>query len=93
MSGGRPQNEDRQTAIALGFRTYTGTVHKRCGTTERYVAGGGCVHCARAIALEQREARKFLQAQAAPIDSRETPPVEIDDDAEARRQAAIDDLM
>jgi len=62
---GRPVNEDRQTAIDLGFKTYTGTPHSKCGTTERYVSGGGCVHCARTIATEQREARKLLKAQAA----------------------------
>lgn len=61
---GRPINEDRQIAISLGFRTYTGTPHPKCGMTERYVSGGGCVHCARLIASEQREARKFLIANA-----------------------------
>lgn len=66
---GRPINPDRQNAIALGFTTYTGSPH-RCGTTQRYVSGGGCVHCARLIATEQREARKFLKAQAAEIDGR-----------------------
>lgn len=61
---GRPVNEDRQTAIDLGFKTYTGTPHSKCGTTERYVSGGGCVQCARAIATEQREARKYLRQHA-----------------------------
>lgn len=58
---GRPINEDRQNAIALGLKTYTGMRHSRCGTTERYVAGGGCVHCGRLIATEQREARIYLK--------------------------------
>jgi hypothetical protein len=57
---GRPINQDRVDAIEFGFHTYVGTVHRRCGTTERYVKGGGCVHCARVIAEEQREARKAL---------------------------------
>lgn len=61
---GRQINEDRQNALALGLRTYTGAQHSKCGTTERYVSGGGCVRCARALATEQREARKFLKAHA-----------------------------
>jgi hypothetical protein len=64
MSGGRPTNLDRQNAIALGFKTYTGSPHAACGTTERYI-GGGCAHCARTLATERREAWKFLKAQAA----------------------------
>ncbi len=67
MSGGRPTNLDRQNAIALGFKTYTGSPHAACGTTERYI-GGGCAHCARTLATEQREARKFLKAQAVAAD-------------------------
>lgn len=62
---GRPINADRQNAISLGFKTYMGAPHPKCGMTERYVSGGGCVHCARTIASEQREARKFLIANAA----------------------------
>lgn len=62
---GRPSNPDRQNAITLGFRTYTGALHTRCGTTERYVSSGGCVHCARVLTTEQREARVLLKAQAA----------------------------
>jgi hypothetical protein len=62
---GRPVNPDRQSAIDLGLVTYTGSPHSKCGTTQRYVSGGGCVHCARIIATEQREARKYLKAQAA----------------------------
>jgi hypothetical protein len=57
---GRPINKDRQDAIEFGFPTYVGVMHRRCGTTERYTNGGGCVHCARVIASEQREARKLL---------------------------------
>lgn len=59
---GRPINESRQLAILMGDKTYTGAAHDRCGTTERYVKGGGCVNCARVIATEQRDARKFLAA-------------------------------
>lgn len=62
---GRPINESRQLAILMGDKTYTGAAHDRCGTTERYVKGGGCVHCARVIATEQRDARKFLAAAEA----------------------------
>jgi hypothetical protein len=98
---GRPISQERQIAIELGFRTYKGTPHNRCGTTERYAIGGGCVHCARVVATEQREARKYLKAsgafdvtpqdvEAMELDNRETTELE---DAEARRQAAIDDLM
>ena len=61
----RPLNEDRQAAITLGYRTYTGAPHSKCGTTERYTGTGGCVHCARRIATEQREALKYVKAQEA----------------------------
>lgn len=67
---GRPINEDRQNAIALGLKTYIGAKHVNCDTTERYVKGGGCVHCARIIATEQREARNYLKRQAGNIDGR-----------------------
>lgn len=61
---GRPINESRQLAILMGDKTYVGAAHDKCGTTERYVKGGGCVHCARVIATEQRDARKYLVAHA-----------------------------
>lgn len=107
--GGRPINEDRALSIFLGEKTYQGSPHKKCGTTERYI-NGGCVYCARIIATEQREARKYLQRHAAQIDGRgdqgggypssqgpldndEPMVLEESDDAEARSQQAIDDLM
>lgn len=62
---GRPINESRQLAILMGDKTYIGVAHDKCGTTERYVKGGGCVYCARVIATEQRDARKFMTAQLA----------------------------
>lgn len=89
---GRPINEDRQNAIDLGLRVYTGSKHSKCGTTQRYVSGGGCVHCARIIATEQREARKFLQRQAT-LDKPQGMVLEETDNAEARSRAAIEDLM
>src|ERR1035437_4135550 len=60
---GRPINADRQNAILFKLTTYTGRVHE-CGTTQRYTSCGACVHCARLLATEQREARKVLRAQA-----------------------------
>lgn len=104
MRNGRPRNTDRENAVDLGLLTYEGKPHFRCGTTTRYVVGAGCVHCARLIATEQREARKFLRRRSineaeemiarhdvvldsAPADGLDA------DDAEARRQAAIDELM
>lgn len=90
MITGRPINVDRHNAILLGLQTYTGLPHANCGETLRYVKGGGCVHCARAIATEQRKARLILRQM--PLDTE--PEVHVDeDDAEARRQASIDDLM
>lgn len=65
MRNGRPVNSDRQDAIEFGLKTYLGAKHVNCGTSERYVSGGGCVRCARLIATEQRAARKYLQRQAA----------------------------
>lgn len=62
---GRPINESRALALITGDKTYVGLAHGKCGTTERYVSGGGCVHCARIIATEQREARAFIKAYEA----------------------------
>jgi len=93
MSSGRPANEDRQNALALGLPTYTGLPHARCGTRERYTKGGGCIHCARVLATEQREARKFLLQHRTPLDSEPEPDVDTPEAAEARRQADIDALM
>lgn len=56
---GRPINSDKSLAIFLSEKTYRGGIHRKCGTNERYVSGGGCVHCARVIATEQREALKY----------------------------------
>jgi hypothetical protein len=61
----RPLNEDRQAALKYGLRTYTGALHSKCGTVERYAGTGGCVYCARRIATEQREALKYRKAQEA----------------------------
>jgi hypothetical protein len=58
----RPFNESRQAALLANCKTYIGAPHSKCGTTERYVKGGGCVRCGRAIATEQREALKARQA-------------------------------
>jgi hypothetical protein len=86
---GRPINESRQTAILCGDKTYIGATHARCGTYERYVSGGGCVHCARVIATEQREARKALLAGAGTIT------MTLDDYSEENVRAAFgsDDLF
>lgn len=62
---GRPINQDRIDAIDLGLKFYEGEPHKNCGRTLRYASGGGCVHCARLISNEQREARKYLKHLAA----------------------------
>jgi hypothetical protein len=62
---GRPINQDRLNAIEFKLKTYTGAQHWKCGTTERYVSGGGCVHCARELATMQREALKALKAATA----------------------------
>jgi hypothetical protein len=61
---GRPINESRVNAIIQGERTYEGAEHW-CGSTVRYVRGGGCVLCARRIQTEQRDARKALTASKA----------------------------
>lgn len=111
---GRPINIDRQNAIALELTTYTGAVHRKCGTNQRYVSGGGCIHCARLIATEQRDARKFLKQHAINeaeakvreddgivldifagdgLDTDEPDAQGGDDDADARFQESIEDLM
>jgi hypothetical protein len=89
---GRPINEDRQNAIDLGLRTYIGARHFKCDTTERYVAGGGCVHCARIVATEQRQARKYLQSHGAELDNAASDGLETES-AETRREASFDELM
>lgn len=96
---GRPINESRALALITGDKTYEGAEHSKCGTTTRYVSGGGCVHCARLIASEQREARKFLQANPdvnqsgnEELDS-PAPDELIPETAADRRRHAIDDLM
>lgn len=105
---GRPINEDRQNAIALGLKTYKGAKHVKCDTVERYVSGGGCVHCARIISTEQRQARIYLKRMEAQkvanrdddlLDSPAEDGLEIDDRKEtederrARFEESIEDLM
>lgn len=97
---GRPINQSRMIAVLNGDKTYTGTPHDRCNTTERYVSGGGCVHCARVIATEQREARRWLKQQATDQNVNHGHINDLDDadqiaieDAEARHLADIDSLM
>lgn len=95
---GRPLNEDRQLALLSGDKTYIGSPHDRCGTNVRYVKSGGCVRCARVIATEQREARKYLINQNGEVpqnsvDKSVPDEVPVEDDAAARSRAAIDDLM
>lgn len=89
---GRPINQDRQLALSLGFQTYQGSVHEKCGTTERYTKGAGCVHCARAASREGLEARRVLKLQA--LDN-STRAVAKPDEAEAikRFEQDLDDLM
>jgi hypothetical protein len=53
---GRPKNANLETAKIAGDRTYIGSVHEACGTSERYTSGGGCVHCARTKQTLMREA-------------------------------------
>lgn len=100
---GRPTNSDRQNAIDLGLQTYIGKMHVKCGTRERYVAGGGCIHCGRIIATEQREALKYLKRaareeavrdEAEPaLDSVSESGLETEEEARARYDADIDEMM
>ena len=62
---GRPVNADKSLAIFLSEKTYRGGIHRKCGTNVRYVSNGGCAHCARTIATEQREALKYQKQYAA----------------------------
>lgn len=87
MSRGRPTNENRKTAVDLGFPTYEGSPCKRCASTERYTTGGGCVKCARNKQTEQRDARRALKAMMAsqaswekPVDSEPEAVLEEDDE-------------
>lgn len=69
---GRKINESRQLALITGERTYVGAEHK-CGTTERYVKGGGCVHCARQLQTEARSARLAMIEGNTPIVTKPKP--------------------
>lgn len=93
---GRPINQDRQLAASLGFRTYHGSTHAACGTSERYTKSAGCVHCAKLNGREAREARDFLRkASKEALDKSVavvTEPSPADDAAE-RFQQDIEDLM
>ena len=62
---GRPINSDKSLAIFLSEKTYRGGIHRKCGTNVRYVSNGGCVHCARVIMTEQREALKYKKQHEA----------------------------
>lgn len=62
---GRPTNENREMAILMGDKTYTGSTHARCGTDLRYVKGGGCVHCARQVTQDLRDTAKWIKHEAA----------------------------
>lgn len=104
----RPLNVDRQNAITFKLTTYTGSEHK-CGTSQRYTSTGTCMHCARLLAAEQREALKVLRAQAKVKATSEDPVnydhedvldiveplvAEMVDQAEADRfRQSVDDLM
>lgn len=89
----RPINEDRQAALRYGLHTYTGAPHSKCGTTERYAAGGGCVYCARLLASEQREALKYRKAQEAQALDNPLPTELEPDNAAERLRHSIDDMM
>lgn len=52
---GRPHDRNRQAAIVLGEKTYSGKRCKRCGSTTRYTKGSGCVACQKTSAIEARQ--------------------------------------
>jgi hypothetical protein len=97
---GRPRNESLALAKLSGDKRYIGAPHSKCGTTERYVTNGGCVHCARADLAEQRAQLKFMKAQLADEAAEQEinhgeiePEIEVDvPDAEAYDQS-VNDLM
>lgn len=57
---GRKASSALGLAQLAGATTYDGGVHKKCGTTERYVKGGACVHCAREKQHDLRAAVREL---------------------------------
>ena len=93
---GRPINERHELAVLMGDKTYFGSEHDKCGTFERYTKGGGCVHCARVIASEQRAARKFLQTmEAQKVEGRDEDLLDTEpkNGLSAFEQSIEDDLM
>lgn len=103
---GAPINQARQVAIEMGLPEYEGRPHRNCGRTLRYTSGGGCVHCARIIADEQRAARKYLQLhppepkpEPVPddveldVDNRADDDIDSEEAAAARREEELDELM
>lgn len=88
---GRPSNENLALARIMGDKTYVGTVHSKCNTDERYVSGGGCVHCARVIATEQRDARKYLKAHGQDYTADANAISEAEQEAAYRLQQELDE--
>ncbi len=58
---GRPINQNKELAILYGEKTYRGSEHT-CGTNERYVTNGGCVHCTR-------DKQRIMRERSAAIDA------------------------
>lgn len=54
-SRGRPHSVNLQAARLVGDKTYEGKRCKRCGGTERYTKGCGCVACQKSNAIEARQ--------------------------------------
>lgn len=73
---GRPHNVNRQAALVLGEKTYSGKRCKRCGTNEKYTKGSGCVECQKTNAIEARQllraARKGVKPNSDDLDFLET---------------------
>jgi hypothetical protein len=63
--------DQRAVAEAAGRYIYTGSIHARCATSERYTINRACVRCARRRALETRLARE--RAERAPVAMGATP--------------------
>lgn len=55
---GRPKDAEREIALVLGDKLYTGTPCHKCAMTLRYTNGGRCAHCAMRDNLARRDAAR-----------------------------------
>ncbi len=51
---------NRKKALENNQSTYTGKVHSKCGTSEKYVSNFGCVKCLTEVGLEKLKDKELM---------------------------------